>query len=156
MTWVRYDMVLEEDDNTNALVEALTLFQFVSNLEWFKNVGLILFLNKRDVFQVWQPAHSGRLEPPRHPACVRTLTPAPAYSSSPPFQAKIGIQSNLADYFPEFPGPEHFEPGFLWIKNQFLLRVSGAKRKDVYVHLTCATDEKNIKTVRACCVRVYA
>jgi GTPase SAR1 family protein len=46
-----FDIVLEEDPDTNGLVEALTLWEFVTNLDWFKESGLILFLNKIDRFE---------------------------------------------------------------------------------------------------------
>jgi len=45
-----YDQVLYEDDKTNRMVEALTLFEEICNSRWFTNTSMILFLNKRDLF----------------------------------------------------------------------------------------------------------
>jgi len=45
-----YDLVLFEDDQTNRMDEALTLFDEICNSRWFKKTSMILFLNKRDLF----------------------------------------------------------------------------------------------------------
>lgn len=47
-----YDQVLYEDENTNRMDEALNLFEEISNSKWFGSTAIILFLNKRDLFQV--------------------------------------------------------------------------------------------------------
>eukprot|EP01006_Ploeotia_vitrea_P054161 TRINITY_DN67856_c2_g1_i10.p1 TRINITY_DN67856_c2_g1~~TRINITY_DN67856_c2_g1_i10.p1 ORF type:complete len:372 (-),score=238.24 TRINITY_DN67856_c2_g1_i10:153-1268(-) len=46
-----YDQVLFEDENTNRLDEALNLFDEICNSRWFKKTAMILFLNKRDLFE---------------------------------------------------------------------------------------------------------
>jgi len=46
-----YDQVLYEDETTNRLMEALNLFQEICNSRWFKTTSMILFLNKRDLFE---------------------------------------------------------------------------------------------------------
>jgi GTPase SAR1 family protein len=46
-----YDQTLYEDETTNRMVEALNLFGDICNSRWFKKTSMILFLNKRDVFQ---------------------------------------------------------------------------------------------------------
>jgi len=45
-----YDQCLEEDRKQNRLTEALNLFKDISNDKQFKNVGIILFYNKNDLF----------------------------------------------------------------------------------------------------------
>nr|CDJ84056.1 Guanine nucleotide binding protein (G-protein) domain containing protein [Haemonchus contortus] len=45
-----YDQVLREDNKTNRLKEALLLFDGVINNQYFKDVSVILFLNKKDLF----------------------------------------------------------------------------------------------------------
>jgi len=45
-----YDMVLYEDEDTNRMHEALTLFDEICNSRYFKKTSMILFLNKRDLF----------------------------------------------------------------------------------------------------------
>jgi len=47
-----YDQVLREDESTNRLFEALNLFSEIANCEWFAKTPLILFLNKKDLFEV--------------------------------------------------------------------------------------------------------
>jgi len=46
-----YDQFLEEDFSTNRMVESLRVFEEVCNNRWFKNTAIILFLNKRDIFE---------------------------------------------------------------------------------------------------------
>merc|ERR1712224_28869 len=46
-----YDMVLYEDNTTNRVVEAVGLFDEICNSRWFKNTDIILFLNKKDLFE---------------------------------------------------------------------------------------------------------
>lgn len=41
-----YDQKLLEDEETNRLQEALTLFDGICNSKWFVNTSMILFLNK--------------------------------------------------------------------------------------------------------------
>jgi len=45
-----YDMVLYEDEDTNRMHEALTLFDEICNSRYFKKTSMILFLNKRDLY----------------------------------------------------------------------------------------------------------
>jgi len=46
-----YDLVLYEDENMNRMEETLNLFDEICNSRWFRETSIILFLNKRDVFQ---------------------------------------------------------------------------------------------------------
>lgn len=46
-----YDMKLYEDGATNRMVEALTLFDDICNNTFFRDSAMILFLNKKDLFQ---------------------------------------------------------------------------------------------------------
>jgi len=45
-----YDMVLFEDGATNRIKEALDVFEDVVNNQFMKNIPVMLFLNKRDLF----------------------------------------------------------------------------------------------------------
>jgi hypothetical protein len=47
-----YDQVLYEDENTNRMDEALVLFEQICNHPSFKKTSMILFLNKRDLFEM--------------------------------------------------------------------------------------------------------
>jgi len=46
-----YDQVLYEDENTNRMDEALVLFDQICNHPSFQKTSMILFLNKRDLFE---------------------------------------------------------------------------------------------------------
>lgn len=46
-----YDQVLaESDDDENRLLESLTLFETIRNYPWFKNAAMVVFFNKKDLF----------------------------------------------------------------------------------------------------------
>jgi len=45
-----YDQTCFEDESTNRIAEALTLFEDIANSQFFKSSSMILFLNKRDLF----------------------------------------------------------------------------------------------------------
>ncbi|EGC34045.1 G-protein subunit alpha 7 [Dictyostelium purpureum] len=45
-----YDQVLEEDGKTNRMIESIKVFGDIINQRWFKDIPIILFLNKRDLF----------------------------------------------------------------------------------------------------------
>lgn len=46
-----YDQVLAEDEETNRMVESLKLFQSICNNPFFSKTSMILFLNKKDLFE---------------------------------------------------------------------------------------------------------
>lgn len=46
-----YDQKLYEDDSVNRVHEALTLFDSICNSQWFAKTSMILFLNKKDLFE---------------------------------------------------------------------------------------------------------
>jgi len=46
-----YNQVLAEDRTRNRLVESLDLFEGIANLPWFEKASIILFLNKKDLFE---------------------------------------------------------------------------------------------------------
>ncbi|CAH3117131.1 unnamed protein product [Porites lobata] len=45
-----YDEFVEEDENTNAMLDSLELFEEISQNEFLENTEFILFLNKHDLF----------------------------------------------------------------------------------------------------------
>ena len=46
-----YDLVLEEDDEVNRMIESMKLFDSICNNRWFTDTSIILFLNKKDLFE---------------------------------------------------------------------------------------------------------
>ena len=45
-----YDQFLEEDASVNRMHESLKLFDSICNIKWFITASMLLFLNKKDVF----------------------------------------------------------------------------------------------------------
>jgi GTPase SAR1 family protein len=46
-----YDMKLFEDERVNRMEESLELFEEVANSKWFTKTAILLFLNKKDLFE---------------------------------------------------------------------------------------------------------
>lgn len=46
-----YDLKLYEDDTTNRMHESVKLFREICNNKWFVDTAMILFLNKKDIFE---------------------------------------------------------------------------------------------------------
>eukprot|EP00743_Colponemidia_sp_Colp-15_P000139 GILK01000159.1.p1 GENE.GILK01000159.1~~GILK01000159.1.p1 ORF type:complete len:354 (-),score=86.21 GILK01000159.1:371-1432(-) len=46
-----YDQKLYEDENMNRMTESVNLFNEICNSRWFDKTSMILFLNKRDLFE---------------------------------------------------------------------------------------------------------
>eukprot|EP01116_Phalansterium_solitarium_P019208 TRINITY_DN52_c2_g1_i2.p1 TRINITY_DN52_c2_g1~~TRINITY_DN52_c2_g1_i2.p1 ORF type:complete len:173 (+),score=56.26 TRINITY_DN52_c2_g1_i2:149-667(+) len=46
-----YDLRLYEDNSTNRMHESLRVFAEMCNSKWFTDTSMILFLNKRDLFE---------------------------------------------------------------------------------------------------------
>lgn len=44
-----YDQLCYEDNETNRVLEALDLFEDIANSEWFADIDIVLFLNKKDL-----------------------------------------------------------------------------------------------------------
>jgi GTPase SAR1 family protein len=109
-----YDQVIVEDEKTNRVVEALTLFAEIAQSPYFKETPMILFLNKRDLFQ----------------EKVKTV--------------------KIKPYFADYNGDNSYEDGVKFFTDLFLSKNVG-KGKQTYHHVTCATDQDNVKrTFDAC------
>ncbi len=102
-----YDQVLYEDENTNRIVEALNLFEEICNSRWFRETSMILFLNKRDLFQE---------------KCKKV---------------------SLSVSFPDYQGDDSYEAGVEFLQEQFETKNRNPD-KQIYTHVTCATDTDNI------------
>lgn len=105
-----YDQVLYEDENTNRMMEALNLFEEICNSRWFRDTSMILFLNKRDLFE-----------------------------------DKI-LKVSLRACFENYDGPDTYDAGCEFLQEQFESRNRNPD-KQVYTHITCATDTDNISAV---------
>uniref|UniRef100_A0A8C4G025 Uncharacterized protein n=1 Tax=Denticeps clupeoides TaxID=299321 RepID=A0A8C4G025_9TELE len=99
-----YDMVLVEDD------EVVT-HRFCCKAWFFATTSIVLFLNKKDLFQ-----------------------------------EKIK-KVHLSICFPDYDGPNTYEDASGYIKSQFEELNMKKGVKEIYSHMTCATDTKNVEIV---------
>jgi len=133
-----YDQVLYEDNRQNRMDEAITLFDEICNSRWFEDTSMILFLNKKDLFEkkikkisIRQPATDelpGRFEDFEGGIC----TCGGGYPSD--FECTCGVQ----------------DAGKQYMLDKFLEKNSN-EVKEIYYHITCATDTSNIKHVFDAC-----
>jgi GTPase SAR1 family protein len=117
-----YDQVLFEDRNKNRLEEALELFEEICNSRWFLKNPLMLFLNKKDLFE-----------------------------------QKFLIEKvplNVSGKFPTAPDTnDDLKRAIDWITSQFLKKRKSPD-KDIYTHVTTATDPHNVRAVFDVCRNV--
>jgi len=105
-----YDLKLYEDDSTNRMQESLKLFKEVCQNKWFIDASIILFLNKKDLFE-------DKLK-----------------------------RVDLSVCFPEYSGGSDLAKASAYIEEQFRAQNQNAG-KQIYPHVTCATDTSNIQHV---------
>lgn len=107
-----YDQKLFEDASTNRMVEALELFDDICNNTFFAKSSMILFLNKRDLFE-----NKIRTKP---------IAEVPQFS--------------------DYRGGATYEEGVAYFVQKFLARNKNPDRQ-IYHHVTCATDTSNVRIV---------
>ena len=118
-----YDLVLYEDNKTSRIAEAVKLFDEIANSQWFAKTSIILFLNKVDLFitKLWRV--------PYRLAGVRNDDFAGPYAEDPSADRDDVIQA----------AQKHTLDKFLSVKQN--------EEKEIYHHITCATDTKNVEVV---------
>ena len=116
-----YDQLMYEDGTQNRLMDALELFEEIVNSRWFERKSFILFLNKRDIFQ-------DKIE---HKDIRQEVEPG-------------------VFLFDDYRGGCDYAAGVHYLVGQFLKRNHNRKR-DVYYHVTEATDKANVRTVFDAC-----
>ncbi|KAI5620990.1 guanine nucleotide-binding protein G(o) subunit alpha [Silurus asotus] len=94
----------------NRMHESLMLFDSICNNKFFIDTSIILFLNKKDLFD-----------------------------------EKIK-KSPLSICFPEYTGPNTYDDAAAYIQAQFESK-NRSPNKEIYCHMTCATDTGNIQVV---------
>ncbi len=112
------------------MVEAIELFDEICNLEWFKETAMLLFLNKKDLFEMKIKKKDIRMEIPTKPGeflfddyihgCCTCGLGYPEEES-----CICGIQ----------------EAAKLYLQDKFV-EVNRNEDKAVYPHSTCATDTR--------------
>eukprot|EP00010_Vexillifera_abyssalis_P003639 CAMPEP_0201551928 /NCGR_PEP_ID=MMETSP0173_2-20130828/12145_1 /ASSEMBLY_ACC=CAM_ASM_000268 /TAXON_ID=218659 /ORGANISM="Vexillifera sp., Strain DIVA3 564/2" /LENGTH=348 /DNA_ID=CAMNT_0047962299 /DNA_START=23 /DNA_END=1069 /DNA_ORIENTATION=+ len=106
-----YDMALAEDKETNRMSESLHVFSDLCKSPVLSGAAVILFLNKRDIFE-----------------------------------QKIK-KNPLSICFPDYKGDQHNPKATSeYIKQQFI-HAPGVGKREVFAHVTCATDTNNVERV---------
>ena len=124
-----YDQVLLEDKDTNRMEEALNLFEEIANSRWFLKVSIILFLNKRDLFE--------------------------EKFYKVPFRCREGEHGCIQDRNLNYNGGnDDIKAAKEFVVSSFKARAAAsmeAEDKQVYHHITCATDSSNVEIVFNAC-----
>mmetsp|Transcript_16192 Transcript_16192/g.28725 ORF Transcript_16192/g.28725 Transcript_16192/m.28725 type:complete len:386 (+) Transcript_16192:185-1342(+) len=132
-----YDQVLYEDNKVNRMDEAVILFEEICNSKWFVKTSMILFLNKRDLFREKLPNSPFRID--SGPDARFTDFAGPHCVPGEP-SSVIGTNEFNACY----------EAAANYCLELFLQRKKTAS-KQIYHHITCATDTSNVSTVFNAC-----
>jgi GTPase SAR1 family protein len=112
-----YDQMLYEDETANRMVEAITLFEAHCNNKFFEHIDMILFLNKRDLFE--------------------SKIARKAIETVPDFKDYTGK-------------PNDYEDGCKYFLQKFK-SMNKNPSKDIFHHVTCATDTDNVRVVFNAC-----
>ncbi len=115
-----YDQALFEDSSQNRMTEAIQLFDEICNNHNFTKSNMILFLNKRDLFEEKINA------------------------------VHIGDQEAFKDFQTPFGAADYYDQGVDYFLQKFIEKNENPDR-EVYNHVTCATDSKNVEVVFNAC-----
>jgi len=115
-----FDQVLFEDSSTNRMVEAVELFNEICNNRHFQSSSMILFLNKKDLFEE-------KIE-----------------------NVHIADTEVFKDFSTPFGADDYYEKGVEYFLNKFLVVNTNSDRQ-IYNHVTCATDSRNVEVVFNAC-----
>lgn len=129
-----YNQVLYEDSSMNRITEALLLFEEIANSKWFRSTSIILFLNKRDLFA--------------QKICETPFRAEDRFEDFEGPHVVFGTQSAVVGT------PEHeacYNAAVDYLKGAFLARNKQQLTKEIYTHVTCATDTKNVAVVFDAC-----
>lgn len=118
-----YNQMMAEDASKNRLVEALDLFEQIANSHYFASTNIILFLNKKDLFE----------------EKVKKVDPAQWF---PDYTGGCNYEAAEAYFRAEFQKRIH-KPEEADGKST----KTSEKKRDLYPYTTCATDTGNIKFV---------
>ncbi|CAD7685174.1 unnamed protein product [Nyctereutes procyonoides] len=135
--------------------ESLHLFNSICNHRYFATTSIVLFLNKKDVFSekikkahlsICFPDYDGENHPP--PAAAWPPGGAPNPLSGPALLSPREGPGTPNESTPlSLPGPNTYEDAGNYIKVQFLELNMRRDVKEIYSHMTCATDTQNVKFV---------
>ncbi len=122
-----YDQMLYEDSKTKRMDEALKLFDEICNSPYFTSTSMLLFLNKKDLFE------TKLFKIPYRVPGVRNE------DFEGPYAEDEGVDPNDAIT----AATKHTLNKFLALRKD--------PSKEIYHHITCATDTHNVKVVFSAC-----
>lgn len=116
------------------------LFDSICNNKFFVDTSIILFLNKKDLFgekivksplTMCFPEYTGKQIPHKYIALKKP-------------ESSVILQNESSFFLPT--GPNTFEAAAAYVQTQFESK-NRSPNKEIYCHLTCATDTGNIQVV---------
>lgn len=125
-------MQLYEDENVNRMHEAIQLFDEICNSKWFKSTSMILFLNKSDLFK-------DKIQNVDMNVCFSDYTGGKVRLDVLFFVVFVVVSLIVRV-------AQSYKNGCAYLKRKFK-KLNRRPNKQVYSHITCATDTENIKFV---------
>lgn len=135
-----FDLVLAEDEEMNRMIESMKLFDSICNSKWFVETSIILFLNKKDLFEE-------KIKRSPLTICFPEYT---GKSNTYIVHKRNPIETGFFHIFgclSTFLGSNEYEEASSYIKMKFENLNKRRDQKEIYTHLTCATDTHNIEFV---------
>jgi len=127
-----YDLMMYEDNTKLRMEDAIDLFAEMSNSPYFKNTSMILFLNKRDLFERKLKSVDLGLYYPEFTMGICKC--GGGYPSKD--ECKCLVQPIAKQY----------------LKQKFEEKAPAGKK--IFTHITCATDTGNVKAVFDACKEI--
>jgi len=146
-----YDELMFEDDTTNCMHDSLELFKEICNLQWFVTTPIILFLNKKDLFEKKIhiiPLSTCFAEYTRKPVASHHMDcDSPSNPDAEPEAEDGHTTDEHANLVNEKEMRDDYETDARnYIKQKFVANNSWPQRP-IYTHITCATDKDNVLNV---------
>lgn len=113
-----YDLYLAEDETQNRMMESMKLFDSICNSKWFVDTSIILFLNKKDLFE-------------------EKIKRIPLNTCFVEYQGPNTYEASAA----------YIRLRFETLNRSSSSGSGGGDNKEIYTHFTCATDTNNIRFV---------
>ena len=136
-----YDELMFEDDTVNCMVDSLDLFKEICNLQWFVDTPIILFLNKKDLFE--KKIHLIPLT-----VCFKEfdVQPPVVTDDSNSSSSSAGTEDDTSHLLQEQKN-QYMVDCRNYIRLQFTEFNKNQKNRQIYVHITVATDFNNVQNV---------
>merc|ERR1712228_1004770 len=134
-----YDELMFEDDTINCMIDSLELFKEICNLQWFVDTPIILFLNKKDLFE--KKIHIIPLS-----VCFKEYDVVPPTHHDSADHSNSSSENDTSHLLQEQKN-QYMIDSRNYIKQRFTDFNNNQKNRQIYVHITVATDRTNVQTV---------